>query len=433
MTWLTAMILSVTPATGAEAWWPSWRGPDMSGAVAETQLPTTWSETENIAWRVETPGFGLATPVIWGEQLFILTAIKTEREADEQPEANPRLSWAKPVMPRHYYRFAVMALNRKTGKTRWSRDAVVTTPHETTHGDASWASGSPATDGSVVIASFGSAGIFAYDLEGGLKWRVDLGDMRTRNGFGEGSSPAIAGDTVVINWDHEDASFITALDKNTGKERWRSARDEPTSWSTPVIAMDGGRTLAIVSATNQVRAYDLADGKEVWRCGGMTLNAIPSPIVAGDTVFAASGFRGSAALAIEFRGARGDLTGSERVRWSIDRDTPYVPSILLYQDALYYLKSNRGILTSVDAKSGEVLFGPQRLEGVDGVYASPIGAGGHVYVVGRKGATAVIKQGKAFELVAVNRLDDRFDASPAIAGSALYLRGHKNLYCIGAP
>jgi len=431
---LTSFLLAWmwTGPAPAEAWWPAWRGPDTTGA-ASAELPVKWSETENVAWKKELPGFGLATPVIWGDKLFVLTAVETEREAEKPVEVDSGRAWAKPKTATHVHRFSVMALDRKTGETLWEKVAIEKVPHETTHGDASWASASPVTDGEVLAASFGSAGIFVYDLNGNLKWRTDLGDMRTRNGFGEGSSPALVGDALIVNWDHEDDSFIVALNKNDGKELWRAARDEPTSWSTPVAVEDGGRTLIVVSATNHVRAYDLADGSEVWRCSGMTLNAIPSPIVAGDTIYVASGFRGNAALAIDFRGAKGDISGSERVRWSVDRDTPYVPTPLLYQGGLYYLKSNRGILTRVDASSGAVDFGPERLEDVDGVYASPVGANGYVYVVGRRGATAVLKAGKSFEVAAVNKLDDRFDASPAIAGDALYLRGHQKLYCIGKP
>jgi outer membrane protein assembly factor BamB len=304
-------------------------------------------------------------------------------------------------------------------------------PHETTHGDASWASASPVTDGRHLIASFGSAGIFCYDLAGNLQWQVDLGDMRTRNGFGEGSSPAIHGDTVVVNWDHEGPSFIVALDKNSGEVKWRVERDEPTSWSTPVFAEVNGGTQVIVSATNKIRAYDLATGEVLWTCGGMTLNTIPSPIVDGQTVYASSGFRGNALLAIDLGAAKGDITDGKAVRWRFDRDTPYVPSMLLYGERLYFIKHNKGILSCFNTRSGEAVYGPERLDDLKGVYASPVGAGGHVYIVGRAGNTVVLRDGNSFDVVAVNQLDDRFDASPAIVGDTLYLRGHKHLYSIG--
>lgn len=428
MSLVLSVCLSMLAFAGPDHW-PNWRGPEFSGAVPDSNPPTTWSETDNIRWKVDVPGFGLATPVIWGDHIFLLTAVKTDKEAEgaEKPEGR---SWMKPIVAENYYSFDVIALDRATGKQAWQTSAVEKVPHETTHGDASWASISPVTDGEVLIASFGSAGIFGFDLEGNRLWQVDLGNMRTRNGFGEGSSPALYGDTVVVNWDHEEQSFIVALDKKTGKEKWRVMRDEPTSWSTPAIAKIDDRVQVIVNATNKIRGYDLADGSLIWSCEGMTLNTIPSPIVDGTIVYAGSGFRGNALLAIDIAGASGDLTGSDRILWSYDRDTPYVPSLLLYRDQLYFLKSNNGILTSFNAKSGETLFGPVRLPEVKNVYASPIGAGGHVYIIGRRGTSEVIKAGPKFEPVATNTLDDKFDASPVVVDDVLYLRGHKHLYAI---
>jgi len=420
---LTLMTLPHSP----DAHWPAWRGPDTSGAAAGAP-PITWSESEHIRWKVAVPGFGLASPVIWGDQLFLLTAVKTERAA-EGPATS---SGPGKLIPDRYHQFVIMSLDRGDGSTRWQQVAVEQVPHETVHGDASWASISPVTDGTCLIASFGSAGIFCYDLSGTPQWQVDLGDMRTRNGFGEGSSPVLHGDLVVVNWDHEEQSFIVALDKKTGAEIWRRERDEPTSWSTPAIVEVEGKPQVVVSATKRVRGYDLATGSSIWEVGGMTTNTIPSPIVDGTKVYVTSGFRGNALLALELKGATGDLTGSGHVLWQFDRDTPYVPSMLLYDGALYFIKHNKGILTCLDAVGGQVHYGPERLEDIDGVYASPVAAGGHVYIIGRNGHAAVVKKGAAFEVVAHNRLDDHFDASAAIAGDTLYLRGHKYLYAIGA-
>ncbi len=415
----------------AEAHWPTWRGPDFDGVAPGSKPPITWSETKNIVWKTPIPGLGLATPVIWGDRLFLLTAVKTERPAEKPMETNSELSWARPITPKHYYQFQVMALDRKDGSVLWTRNAIEKVPHETTHGDASWASCSPVTDGEHLVASFGSAGIFCYDLEGALQWQTDLGDMRTRRGFGEGSSPALYGNRVIVNWDHEDQSFIVALDKSSGKLIWKKDRDEVTSWSTPAVAEIGGKPQVIVSATNRVVGYDLATGEEIWWCGGMTVNTIPSPIVEGSLVYVSSGYRGNALLAIDLEGARGDISDSDHVVWRHDRDTPYVPSMLLYEDALYFIKHNRGILSVFDAKTGKPHYGPQRLDDIEGIYASPVGAGGHVYLLDRGGAAMVIKSGSEFQVAAVNKLDDHFDASPAVAGDRLYLRGHKHLYCIG--
>ncbi len=430
-TWFVTLLQVILFSGSPEGYRPSWRGPDTTGAVANAALPVSWSENEHIRWKAALPGFGLATPIIWGDRLFVLTAAKTERKAEKVMETDPRMSWAKPIVPDQYYQFRVIALDRETGKVLWDRAAVEKVPHETTHGDASWASSSPVTDGTHLVASFGSAGIFCYDMEGNLQWQVALGEMRTRRGFGEGASPALHGDTVIINWDHEDQSFIVALDKRTGKQRWKVDRDEPTSWSTPAVAEVDGKPQVVVSATNKIRGYDLATGSLIWECGGMTVNTIPSPIVEGTTIYVASGYRGNSLMAIDLAGARGDITGSRHVIWRHERDTPYVPSMLLYGGALYFIKHNQPIISCFDVETGKAHYGPERLEEIRGVYASPVGAGDHVYIVGRSGTTVVLKKGPKFEVAAVNKLDDRFDASPAIAENLLYLRGHKHLYCIG--
>jgi outer membrane protein assembly factor BamB len=234
----------------------------------------------------------------------------------------------------------------------------------------------------------------------------------------------------VVNWDHEGQSFIVALDKSTGKELWKVDRDEPTSWSTPLTIVHEGKPQVVVNATNRVRSYDLANGKVIWECSGMTVNAIPSPVTANGMVYVASGFRGSALLAIRLADARGDLSGSPAVVWKYDQDTPYVPSPLLYDGKLYFLKVNSGILSYFNAITGEPHYSRQRLEGIANIYASPVGAAGRVYLVGRDGTTLVIKNSASFEVLATNKLDDGIDASPALVDNEMYLRGRKFLYCI---
>ena len=248
-------------------------------------------------------------------------------------------------------------------------------------------------------------------------------------GFGEGSSPALFGDTLVVNWDHEGQDFIVALDKKSGKELWRTERDEPTSWATPIVVVSGGKPQVITSATNRVRSYDLATGALLWETRGMTENVIPSPVSAGGMAYLASGFRGSALLAVRLRDAHGDITGKPAVAWSYDRDTPYVPSPLLYKDGLYFMKSNSAVLTRIDVATGKASY-TQRLDGLTNVYASPVAASGRVYVMGRDGVAAVLAAGPEPRILATNRLDDGFDASPALVGDEMYLRGQKYLYRI---
>lgn len=414
LTLLFSAGLAAEPAPTTDSHWPQWRGPLATGVAPQADPPVEWSETKNVRWKVPIPGRGLAVPIVWGEKVFLQTAIPVETGGEQ--------------------RFVVMALSRKDGKVLWERTAIQAKPHEGTHLDGSWASSSPVTDGELLYAFFGSFGIYVYDLDGNLRWSKDLGDMHTRNAFGEGSSPAVWGDTLVINWDHEGDSFIVALDKRTGAERWRVARPgERTSWSTPLVVAEGGKPQVIVAATERSRGYDLATGEVLWQAGGMTTNVIPSPVYADGLVYLMSGFRGAALQAIRLAEAKGEVAGAPAIVWSHDRDTPYVPSPLLYDGKLYFLKVNTGILSCLDAKTGQVLYNEQRLEGIQGVYASPVGAAGRVYLAGRNGVTLVLKNGTSFELLASNTLLERFDASPAVAGGELYLRGQRNLYCLAQP
>lgn len=428
----TALWSLVLPLAAA-ADWPQWRGPEGTGAAPAADPPVRWSETENVRWKVPIPGRGNAAPIVWGDRVYVLTAVPVEGAKPPEPPAGAdeqtRQQWMRAVHPMKQ-RFVVMALNRRDGSVAWERTAVETVPAGTTHQDGTWASASPVTDGEAVYAQFGSQGLYAYRLDGELLWQRDLGDMRTRNGFGEGSSPAVYGDKLVVNWDHEGDSFIFVLDKKTGETVWQKPRDEITSWSTPVIVEVSERPQAVVAATGKSRGYDLATGDVVWEAGGMTVNVIPTPVYGHGLVYLISGFRGSTLQAVRLASAKGEVAGTAAMAWAYDRDTPYVPSPLLYGDQLYFLKVNSGILSCLDAKTGEVLFNEQRLEGIRNVYASPVGAGGRVYVVGREGTTVVLEHGREYKALALNTLDEGFDASPAVAGDELYLRGSEHLYCL---
>ena len=288
------------------------------------------------------------------------------------------------------------------------------------------------TDGEVLCAFFGSRGLYCLDMNGEPLWNRDFGDMDVFMGFGEGASPALHDDTIVVNWDHQGQSFITALDKRTGRERWRMDRDERTSWSTPLIVEHDGRVQVVTSATSRVRSYDLDTGALLWDGEGVTLNAIPSPVAADGLVYLLSGFRGNQLYAVRLDTARGDITGSDAIVWSLDRDTPYVPSPLLHDGILYFLKSNRGILSAYNARTGARHYGPERLPGIRSVYASPVAAGGRLYIPSRDGTTLVIAAGPRLEVLATNTLEDGFDASPAVVDGEIYLRGQQYLYCIVA-
>lgn len=254
--------------------------------------------------------------------------------------------------------------------------------------------------------------------------------MHSKHGHGEGTSPALHAETLVINWDHEEESFLLALDKHTGEEKWRRPRDEVTSWSTPIIVEVNSQPQLVVCGTDRVRGYDLGTGATIWECGGMSANIVATPVASHGIVYVGSSYDKRAMLAIQLKGAEGDLTGSEHVLWSRSRGTPYVPSPLLYDGALYFLTHYQNILTRVDAESGSDAPGAIRLGEIGNIYASPVGAGGHVYVTDLQGTTQVITHSEVPRNVSVNRLGEPVNASIAIVGGDLFLRGDKHLYCI---
>lgn len=267
-------------------------------------------------------------------------------------------------------------------------------------------------------------------MMGNVKWEKDVGTMYKRNTFGEGSSPVLHGNTLVIVQDHEGDSFITALDKRTGDVLWKTDRNERTTWFSPIVVEQDGKSQVVTAGTNRVRSYDLKTGELLWEGDGLTANSIPSPVAADGFVYLMSGFRGSDLKAVHLAKAMGDISSSGAIVWEHGRDTPYVPSPLLYGDILYFLKSNDGILTAFNVKTGEAHYGPKRLQGVSGVYASIVGAADRVYITGRNGTVNVVQHGPEFTIIAENTLDDSFNASPAVVGSELYLRGGQYLYCI---
>jgi outer membrane protein assembly factor BamB len=412
--------------------WPHWRGPLANGTSADGDPPVTWDEKTNVKWKVALPGRGSSTPIVWGDRLFVLAAVDTGRQAvaADIPRPDPRYK-TKTNPPTTYHQFLVLCLDRRTGKELWRRVAAERVPHEGRQPTHTYAAGSPVTDGRFLYVSFGSYGVFCYDLDGKLQWQRELGTMYTRFAWGEASTPALFGDTLVVDWDHEGPSFIVALDARTGKTRWKKDRDEPTGWATPCIVTHQGRTQVIVNGTKRARGYDLATGEVLWECGGQTVNAIPSPLVYDGLAICMSGYTGAAAYAIPLD-ARGDLTGTDKIAWKHSRGTPYVPSPLLVGDRLYFTSVNDPRLTCLDAKTGKVLMDRQRLPELSSLYASPVAAKGRMYFVGRDGTTLVLRHGDKLEVLAVNRLEQPIDASPVVVGRQLFLRGERCLYCLEA-
>ncbi len=413
--------------------WHHWRGPLATGAAVNANPPTKWSETENVRWKVPIPGMGHATPIIWEDMILIQTAIPVEMpEADNATDDSQSESrrGRRRNRPLPIFKFELLVLNRSDGSIKWQKTLNQSKPHEGIHNDASFASNSPMTDGEHIYAYFGSRGLYCLDFKGNIKWEKHIGKMQKRNAFGEGSCPIIHGDTIVILQDHEGQSFIIALNKHTGDEIWKMDRDEPTTWTSPIVVDYNGISQVIVPASNRTRSYDIANGDLVWECGGLTRNIIPSPIYKDGHVYVMSGHGGFSIQSINLELASGDITGTEAVDWQYDRDTSYVPSALLSGDIIYFIRRTSNTLTALDIHSGEVLYGPERVPGISNVYASIVGAAGRVYIADRNGSVTVLKDGPDLEVLEVNRLDDGFNASPAIVGSEIYLRGTNYLYCI---
>lgn len=409
--------------------WAQWRGPSLNGASATAQPPLTWDAETNIAWKTPIAGRGSATPIVWGDRVFITTAVDTGRKADPQdlPPPNPKFANKKTEAPDTWHQFIVMALERKSGKVLWEKVCAEKVPHEGHHATHNYAASSPVTDGERLIVSFGSFGLYCFDLEGKLLWARHLGRQETRLGWGEAVTPALHKGRVYVTWDHEGASFITALDASTGKTLWKVERDEPSTWATPLVVDHAGKTQVITPGTNQVRSYDAATGEVIWHHDGLTVNCIPSPLVHNDHAIVMSGYRGAVAVAVPLD-ATGDAT--DKSAWKVTRGTPYVPSPVLADGRLYFTQSNTNILTCVDASSGTVLIDRARLPEVSDFYASPVAAAGRIYFTDRDGTTVVIKQSDKLEVLATNKIGELVNASPALAGKQLFLRGDKHVWCI---
>lgn len=410
-------------ASSKDGHWPQWRGPLFTG-VAPTAVPVEFGDDRNVKWKIPVAGRGFSTPVIWGDRIFMTTAVPTGTTTTPAGAGG-----GSGVGEEH--RFIVMCVDRRTGRILWERVATTATPHEGYHRQyGSFASNSPVTDGRYVYASFGSRGLYAYDLDGKLIWKQDLGiRLRMRLQFGEGSAPLLVDDLLVLNYDQERDSVIVAIDKRTGREVWRTSRDEASSWSMPVAIDWQGKRQIVLAATNRTRAYDPATGKVIWECGGLGANVIPTPVIQGDLLLVMSGYRDPKLMAIRL-GRQGDLTGTDAVVWSTTRGTAYTPSPVL-DDGKYYVLSDNGTLSCYNASTGAPFYQQRRLPEPDSFKASPLGAAGKLYLASESGVVTVVKMGEQFEVLATNRFTDQmFVSSPVVADGELYLRSKTHLYCI---
>ena len=434
---LTLLLFISASSNGAQTassppslrYWPQWRGPLANGVGPQSNPPIEWSEQRNIRWKVELPGKGHSSPIVFDDRVYVMAAAPVGEAQKPVLDSAPGVHDSVPVTQRHQY--MVMALSRADGRVLWKKVVREEWPHEGGHTTGSQASNSPVTDGELIYAFFGSRGLYCLDTNGTVKWQADLGRMQTLHSHGEGSSPVLHGDSLIVNWDHEGASFLYSFDKRTGRQHWKVARDEKTSWSTPLIVEHAGRTQIVVSATKRVRGYDFATGKELWECDGLTDNVVASPVQWRDMIIAGNSYYRQAMVAIHLAGAKGDISRSTNVLWRLNRLTPYVSSPLLYDDTMYHLRHNQNVLVRLDPATGQFRGEPLRLEGIrDFIFASPVGAAGRIYVTARDGTTVVSRHDRENAALSVNRLDDSFSASAALVDRELYLRGERFLYCI---
>lgn len=432
---LALLAISSLTAAGSAANWPQWRGPDGSGISTEKNLPASWTPQTNIKWKAAIPGRGHSSPIVWGNRVFVTTAIEGDvvpgAKAAKHLIGDKEFVHPDSIGADRKHQFKVIALNRDSGKILWEATAWEGTPYDNRHRKSSYAASTPATDGKMVYAFFGTEGLYAYDFNGKLAWKANLGNMANL-GMGTGTSPILFENLVIVQCDEDngEGSFIIALDKKTGKEAWRTPRKIQISWATPLLVKTATRSELITSGTETVISYDPKTGKELWRHKGVESNAIPSPVANSEMVYLVAGFPAKIAMAIKLGGS-GDLTGTPNVPWKYAKGTAYVPSPILYGDYLY-LTTDRGILTCIDAKTGEVKYEGGRIPIPATFTASPVAFDGKILMTSEDGDTFIVKAGPKHEVLATNSVGEPVYASPAIADRHIFIRGEKNLYCIGS-
>lgn len=451
-------------ANGQENW-GQWRGPSANGVSKTATPPVEFSDTKNVKWKAEIPGKGSSTPIIWDANVFILTAVDTGRPGQSDPGAEEngdesgqvdRRPTAATVRidpqeneqqegsgrsgrrgrrrgrggssPTTLHDFMILCFNKDTGDEVWRTTLTTQVPHEPGHSTNNFASTSPVTNGEHIFVNYGSRGVYCLDMKGEVVWKKDFGKMTTRAGFGEGASPALYENTLVVPWDHEEQSALIALDTKTGNELWRVERDEPTTWATPLIAKVGEQVQVVTNGTT-VRSYDLANGDLIWECGGQASNPIPTPLLVNENVICMTGYRGYAIVSTPLE-SQGDVT--DKIAWKADDAAPYVPSPVIYDGKIYFNKGYTNVIAARDATTGDEYMEQTRLPDARSVYASPVAADDKIYFCSREGNVVVIKPGPQLDVLAVNEMNEEIDASPALVGNRIYLRGAKHLFCIEA-
>jgi len=438
LAWLAAasvlLLASERPLAAGPHNWAQWRGPDGLGIAQDTDVPLEWSPTKNVVWSAEIPGRGHSSPVVWGDRVFLTTAIEGEvvpgAKAVKHIMEGQEFQHPDGVGADHKQTLQVLALDARSGRILWQKTAWEGTPYDTRHKRGSYASPTPVTDGKLVYAYFGSEGLFTYDFEGRLKWSWKTGGIASF-GVGVGTSPVLYEKLVILQCDEDNGekSFLIALDRKSGREVWRTRRSVEVSWATPILVTSGGRRELVTAGTEAIIGYDPASGRELWRTKGLDSNAVPSPVAGKDVVVLSAGYPTKVAVALR-PGGSGDATS--RVLWRYDKGTAYVPSPILV-DGLLYLVTDKGLVTCLDAETGKVHYEGGRPPSGSSFMASPVAVAGHLLMSSLDGDTIVLKTGTAHEIVRANPLGEPIAASPAVAGGRIYIRGEHHLFAIGTP
>jgi outer membrane protein assembly factor BamB len=425
---------AVTASGGSN--WAQWRGPAGQGISTEKNLPIEWSPTKNVKWKTAIEGRGHSSPIVWGNRIFLTTSIEGPVVASPKPpkhkigeEDFSHPDWAGID---HTYTLKVVCIDADKGKLLWQQTAYDGPVFDYRHKKNTYASSTPVTDGQYVYAYFGSEGLYCYDFNGKLIWKQSFGGI-PQLGMGPGTSPVLHENLLFLQCDLEadgNGSFLVALDKKTGKQVWKVERKgNRMSWATPVIVRTPERVQLVASGAEAVISYDPATGKEIWRSQGVVSHAIPSPVFNNEMIFLTAGSQAKRAFAVKL-GATGNVTGTPNVAWTYEKGTAYVPSPILYGDYLY-LTTDRGILTCLEAATGKVVYEGGRVPIPATFTASPVAFDGKILLSSEDGDTFVVKAGPKHEILYTNSIGEPIYASPAISNARIFIRGEKNLYCIG--
>jgi outer membrane protein assembly factor BamB len=434
---ILAVILAClsAPASESSTNWPQFRGPGSLGVADNPNLPERWNTNDNVAWRVDVPGRGWSSPIVWGHRVFVTTAVSP---GDVEPvRKGLYFGGDRKDIPKGEHRWLTLCYDLQSGAELWRAEAHRGPAPNPLHIKNTYASATPVTDGERVYADFGGVGLFCFDMQGRKLWSTNWTPVKTRYGWGSAASPVLLGDRIFLVNDNDDRSFAIALDAKTGRELWRVDRDEKSNWATPYIWQHAQRTELVTPGTKRIRSYDL-NGELLWECGGMSSIAIPTPFSKFGLLYVCSGYVGDKGRPIfAFKpGASGDIslepgdTSNQFVAWSQPAAAPYNPSPLVYGDYLYVL-FDFGFLSCHEARSGRQVYDKQRIRDTNTAFtASPWAANGKIFALSEDGDTFVFQSGPDYKLLHQNSLDEMCMATPAIAGDSLLIRTLTQLYCL---